>query len=255
MNISRLYRYRTGNEFDLLSLENEQIWLTNPLYFNDPYDCAIQTNFSYMCERQVYYNLLERYGDRVTSDAIKEMAHVISEPFFLNSIDGKMPFEIEVNDILNNVAVACFSSQYDNISMWGYYSNSHKGFCLSYKVKDLIKVGHINSVVYKDNMDDIYDEIVMSNEKDTDLIGKLTLLKATTWKHEQEIRLIKFDNNYKEKQRGILINNIKPESIYLGAKMTLDDKIKIIKIAEKKGIDIYHLNMSEHQFQLYINEK
>lgn len=41
---------------------------------------------------------------------------------------------LKLSQIINNSAVACFTTRNDNFLMWSHYASSHKGICLEFDV-------------------------------------------------------------------------------------------------------------------------
>lgn len=248
-----LYRYRVGNKYDISNLLENKIWLTNPTQFNDPYDCAIQLNFYNAVEKNIYYTLLEQYGDKLPVKIIKQLSHY--ECDLLHNIDNEdLRINVHFREMIKHVGVACFTLQNNDISMWGYYSNSHSGFCLEYKVEDLKKLGSLNKVTYADEFDNLYDLIIDSSRDIDKVIRSYITLKSTFWRHENEVRLVKFDNEIPEGHKGILIDSPIPSAIYLGCKISEEMREILVFIARIHGIRVFEMHMNKTEFCLFSTE-
>ena len=108
----KLYIYRSWSESQKCRtkeiLEYHQLYLSDPLSFNDPFDCQMQ----------------------------------IYAPNY------------DINDFSANVGIRCFSATYNNILMWSHYADGHRGLCIEFDAKELLKrdFGEIIKVRYRRNM-------------------------------------------------------------------------------------------------------
>lgn len=190
-----LFKYYRGTKKQLDSVMNQKFWLSNAKKFNDPYDSLslanVRTKSSY---------------DRTKSEerelAYKECCQQIEE--------NKVAYEIQ-----SNAFVTCFSEvETTSLHMWSYYADEHKGFCVKYSVKKLIEAGiDIWPIIYVNA-----DEWTIDRGFD----GYNTLVslrKEKSWEHEKEWRIVHIDPDCSKK--GIEIDGILPEAIYVGCRDNL----------------------------------
>ena len=102
---SSLYKYRSGQKYDIENLENDKFTLNNPNNFNDPFEFLI------------IYNEFEDYSDN------------------WDDILGELPVRVK-----SQWRVGCFSDTNKNHLMWSHYANNHEGFCLEYDLYDLFEM-------------------------------------------------------------------------------------------------------------------
>lgn len=70
-----------------------------------------------------------------------------SHPKFFND-PFNCNFLLENNsDMSEKIRVLCLTYEYDNILMWSYYSQSHKGYCFEFSHQNLIN--KIKSLIYQ----------------------------------------------------------------------------------------------------------
>lgn len=155
--------------------------------------------------------------------------------------------------ISEKVKVCCFSEVYNSILMWSHYGENHKGYCLEYDFKELddeqLLKNFIFPVIYQTNY---CSELL--GVKDFALTNPYSFLyyfiiKSNEWKYEKEWRLIDIDNKLVSKQEPKI--TLKPKAIYLGAKISRENRENLIKISKEKGLIIYQMRMKDDAFQLY----
>lgn len=166
---TRLFRYRDCSERQFDAFYNDRIYAVNPRMFNDPYDCLIRYDKSYLYDSIIRGTSKENikqlrdklkngetfpeplksiYGDKqveiikdiiynATDDNLDQLeaAFEVNKKDFFNNIDAILK---QAEDYLRrNTFVACFSETVKSITMWSHYADSHKGFVLEYDLKNL----------------------------------------------------------------------------------------------------------------------
>lgn len=257
---SKLYKYRSINDNQPLeknmhidALKNEQAYLSNPYFFNDPYDSAFNMDMERFkevmiknIEEKVKEQILQKELDKVNID-IKQVKNkeIIYEDINIKNIgilrglfDDKRDFFY--NEYLKakiKFKVCCFSEKNDSILMWSHYSNNHEGFCIGYdtsKIEEKIK---------NEFYPVFYHEILFPLVKTEDEInnGRLnSLIKFKDWNYENEWRLI-LNEEYV---------SLKPSKIYLGARFN-DEHLDYFKdIASEKKCKLYKMHMDYSEYKL-----
>lgn len=173
--------------------------------------------------------------------------------------------------------IACFSTTYRSALMWGLYADEKKGFVVEYDMSEIIKKCPMTCnkenlkncsklglnyllapVIYRkqsyDGTDYLIQEIMynmLSNifilEKSEERIKyfnndillplKLILNKSDVWKNEAEWRLIANLQLETKQFTPECILKCKPKKIFLGEKMTKNNRERIIKICNEKNIE------------------
>jgi hypothetical protein len=255
-NKSVLYKYRDWNDKNHKKLLYEnQLYLTPPNYFNDPFDCKIPLDFRALDNEEkidLYINqflnnpeYLRENKNNIKKDKLRLYSILKND---LETVQKKS----NSHSMDNYIGVLSLSLCWDNILMWSHYSNFHKGFCVGFwedKLKYSGKFGKGGLVNYCSNNDfpliSPLDEIMFQS-------FKLTHSKANDWKYEKEYRLTKlFDKDkFKESDRLINIPDDFFAEIIIGLN-TPDIEIKEIKeIAIKKNVRIFKIEKVPYKFQL-----
>ena len=125
--------------------------------------------------------------------------------------------------------------------MWGYYTDSHEGFCIKYKFHNRITPRNSEDEVMIAQMD-----YIQSMPYDTTLtFQKCFLTKSIEWKHEREKRLLYFNPSKTEDHPTIAIPNDSLRAIYLGVKCSDETKKKIKEaIKDKPHVELYQMYIS-----------
>lgn len=156
--------------------------------------------------------------------------------------------------------VACFSEVNDSILMWAYYANCHKGVCLEYTPYAL----DMTNPYYKSLFDGIgkvyYSQYQYNNPQkiySPDELGDIFFNKAQCWAHEQEWRLVLWDNIEKVSFPCL-------SGIYLGARFREDTVslernnlfVQLLQSAfdREKRVPIYEAKLKNDEYQLFFDE-
>lgn len=179
--------------------------------------------------------------------------------------------------------VACFSETITSTLMWAHYSSNHKGFALNYNLKSMYNIdigrGKTRGSLFVDNklfpilytdkrydatyyvefhfMDDFYRHLGLKMPYpfyDKLFYYKSLLFKSDDWTYEKEWRMIRqTDNNLENKKPDYAhMGNIKVMEIYLGSEISESDRLTLCKVARKKKLKIYQMEVddSERAFKM-----
>ena len=163
---SSLFRYRTCRANHVEALRQRQIWLSNPMTFNDPYDVLVFFDIAGKVHelRKSNGTITEELGallGRMTNDAelcelqkkivmkinnlSSDLKRELEETLKLEATYSE--FSNEFQRILreySHLRIACFSETVTNPPMWAHYSDNGKGFAIEYKTNFLRSICHKN---------------------------------------------------------------------------------------------------------------
>ncbi len=169
-----LFKYKNFDEkgYSIKILEEDEIWLSTPEKFNDPYDCT----FNYAADelgnyffKQDIYSFLERLSSKYSfsEDEIEYLKNSKRFMYDFTKIfankhekademtDEMTPDEYaaiiskvvaqEFEDMATKLSAAfksglfitCFSETNKSILMWSHYASNHTGFCIEYDFSKL----------------------------------------------------------------------------------------------------------------------
>jgi hypothetical protein len=113
------------NKYTFDNLNNNQIWFTSPLKFNDPFDFFIPYGLNFTDDEfKKIVPLLPGYSE----DYYKQMLIYYKE----NPKELEKWSEIGRTRFVSKTRVACFCEEKTNIPMWSHYADFHKGICLKF---------------------------------------------------------------------------------------------------------------------------
>jgi len=223
----RLYKFMRFDKdnYWMDTLKKFRLFMSDPLEFNDPFEGGIISFFPSVAGISIVTNL-------------GQLHHIIKSG-------------------LSKFKTTCFSETCRSKSMWAYYADSYKGFCLEFAVTDTFK--NIRNVNY------VQDDIRYTPEYIEDLeylsrsLKNALLFKSKDWEKEMEWRIIRDVKEYKEvdmkmseshkeyysneKHREPQYLDYRKEdliSIILGPRIDRDLEYYIIGFAKRHGIPIKH---------------
>lgn len=176
----------------------------------------------------------------------------------------------QLKEMRNKALVSCFSKRNDSILMWGHYADKHKGICIGYNrpPKDFYDVEYVIKRVKFPlyNLACIVASYIIFDEEpvlESEVLLKkglrTFLTKSKDWEYEKEVRcLFSLTNNQKfiDIGGGKFLYKMSNEisSIYLGCKVTNEQKEQIIKLAKEKNIKVYQFLESSEKYKLIIKD-
>lgn len=148
----------------------------------------------------------------------------------------------------------------DNISMWAYYANCHKGFCVKYEVTDNSYLYDVSYISQRRSQVDLWNDVIyktskgQSTQKEQLLIYEKYLTKHMSWSNEKEYRIILATNT--KEPYGKLVKcesvGLEPVKIYAGLHCTKENIKKLNSISRSlKCGDIARCTISGSEFILF----
>lgn len=272
---SSLFKYRNVSSFSKDNLINDTVRLTKATEFNDPYDCALQVNQ----EKAMYEGLKESAFEKVSEIFNKhgmnyevnneEKQSLLGQSYreVLTFIFSKMPklngdsekIEKFVTQILANLSaqheeysksvigqfqegtfISCFSEDVNSILMWSHYAYNHKGFCIEYDFTKLEVNDPLTQCLYPVNytneLFDIADYVIQGENVNKLFSTYSAITKSKEWIYEKEWRLV---FTLGQKVESFNKKMVKPTAIYLGAKISEEDRESVINIARSKRLRVF----------------
>lgn len=227
------YAFRNCGEYTYKSLINEQLNLSSPSVFNDPFDCPIVV-------------LLKKYDDKVNNLILKAYNECLkiacfSRRYKLESYMGNDGY------LDRHEKHSGGKEEYLNELMWAHYADCHKGICIKFHFRQNMTKMITNSnkeiSYFKDT---IYSDKAMSNYSGS--VGSISVddsifLKGQCWEYENELRYMNFDINGSGTHKQIDIPNC-IAAVYFGLKCSQENKDTIIKILKgRKWKEIIPANL------------
>lgn len=253
-----VYKYRGwDNEFDRNVILKNQLYLSSPQDFNDPFDCRIPENLHLLTnDDKIEQFALKLYNDHKYDILRKggnpeEFLQQLINRLKKNLISEQKRYEkITFNMQDKFYAIYSLSTRWDSIIMWSHYSNSHTGYCLGFWEEKLRISGKFDKggyVKYSEKYPDI-------DPLNYNLIEKgfiTTNTKSKEWEYELEYRLMKIIMpEPKKEDRVITIDDSCYAEIVLGLKFPENQKDLIFKIAHEKNVPVYQVQKVPFEFKI-----
>lgn len=174
----------------------------------------------------------------------------------------------QIKEIRNSSLVSCFSKKNDSILLWSHYGDKHKGVCIGFErpEKNFYDVEYrkertefplyeltciVSSYMLTDSKIDFDDQNIIIKGM------KTFLTKSKEWSYEEEVRCVFSTENeeeFKSIGNGKYLYTMPTaiKKIYLGCKISEENKEKITKIAKEKNIKVYQFVESSDKYKLII---
>ncbi len=319
---NHLYRFRSNNDRAIKAFQNDEIWGSTLLEFNDPYECVPFYN-SELLEKSLENNLsIEHILEQITwlknGNLPQELTSVFA-PGILEKIISSIPEVLDKKALQKDCEIlkkqiwsfflnqfkeissqffqgiliaeaqrhiACFSEKNDSSLMWGHYANGHRGFCLEYDFKSILKpcnggctdVRECNNfmitptiapVIYSKTRFDATSHLftIMQAEmisktripmglvyEDTLLISKCLLTKSSDWAYEKEWRLFSPPSISTDPiPSHTVIFSARPTALYIGARSSAEQAQMLSDICRERNIPCYKMiqNYLGDDFKLF----
>lgn len=200
-----------GTKRDVSTIVNRQFFAATYKSLNDPFECSAR--FS---------------GDNRTIESLQTKISHMTYNAGIFSLCKPLP----------NEKFPCSET------MWAYYADSHKGFCIAYDIDvlndrmhyDLIDVINVN---YQDN-----SPIVSADDSDDSIREKIFGKKSKHWKKENEIRLVFGNSGLKSIPQDAIT------AIYFGLNMPLSERNDIINGLNDSGISFFQMETIPNHYKL-----
>lgn len=251
-----LYKYYSNLEYAKDVIENSRIHFESPKTYNDIYDST-----TYITDDQILnqyhkvedikeilelfleskdkfkifnYEFIVKYEgkDQIT---LKEIFEDFSTTFGNVQLDELIAVYRTIYSLSSvyssdDLKISCFSENKDSLLMWSYYADSHKGVCLGFNIiNDKELAEHCYKVQYSKHFN-------AGNE------SYIYFTKSEEWQHEKEWRIVTYESEY--------INTDSLCAIYLGTKMSSDDKFEFFRLAREYNLDLYLVKPSVREYKL-----
>jgi Protein of unknown function (DUF2971) len=235
-----VYKYRALNSNTEKIFETLKLWFSNPLDFNDPFDCQVIVDTK-NSENEIA-NFLRQNALGMSSSDVKRFSRLWSK----NPAGWKEMVSNTIHKSVNEKGVCCFASNNDNILMWSHYTNSHKGICLKF---DVLADTDFFSVPFHVNYSKDYP--YYNHLKDnSQLVKHLMQTKADIWQYEGEVRVLKLTAGAYEFKKEAL------KEICFGWCNCTTDEIKRIKnLVQANNFNVVFTKATKSAEQFSLNIK
>lgn len=242
---SALFKYRSfdSSGYSLTNFEKDQLWLSAPEDFNDPFDSLLKSNIDESINNQEdWINHKSDFSRFCMVCGLEPNEIESAYQMYKEATESLKKYQ----DILNafytfrpqslfRVGSLCETNT--SVLMWSHYANNHSGFCIEYDLRnaanDNIAKQNLYPVLYQDRSD-TQREDACSGIEFYSLYS--VLRKSTDWAYEKEWRIVL---SFYQMQNPSNIQLPQATAVYLGCKTNNENSKKLIDIAKLKSVPIY----------------
>lgn len=241
MNSNILYKYRDLDcEFTQSIFVDSAFWLSEPLEFNDPFDCGLSDSGEPKLDA-----LLDYFKRKGASE--KDMGSVViaaqHDPNFLKNISRDT-----LRHTRESSGVLSLSRTPDNILMWSHYAKNHTGVVIGVDVSKIpVFLGRILPVEYESS----YERIDVFGDHSFEKITKDRFgIKYTDWIYEEEVRVVGTPGLHKVDREAIC-------EVYFGCRSSAENIEETISLCRGHGLEhvkFYKAATVDGEFKLKFSE-
>lgn len=255
-----IYKYRNWtNEYHKNLIYKNQLYMSSPEYFNDPFDCRIPSSYMSLDspEKIEAYvdSFISRHKDFLIGKGLnlRQEKMIMIKKFEQNLNQIQLNHEQTLFESQNkHLGVLSLSARWDSILMWSHYGDFHKGYCVGFyeeKLRNSNLFGKGGPISYNP------ENIIPTVEPGDHSIEKgflQTHTKSYDWKYEEEYRLVKmfFPNVATEDDRTKVVKDECFAEVIIGLLTPEKAKKEIIKAAREKGLKVYQAKKVPFKFEL-----
>jgi hypothetical protein len=183
------YKYLPFSEGSLRTITEGTMKFTNPVEFNDPFDCLPHydtTNIQNITRARP--DLFKAAGDKKGLSPAKRLQQ---KGKFVARLRNRITEGSFAKDLLSGVGVVSLSKTALNIPMWSHYADFHRGLVLEFRTpimgykKDLpLATDRLLPFPVRYSPD--RPHIELGTEHPRDLLNKVLLTKSLDWQYEEE---------------------------------------------------------------------
>jgi len=245
LNIPTLYHYQSFNKPEHLAriFTGETIYFSSPKDFNDPLDCCLfyaipSPDDKDECDRTVRYfiNLGRKKCNLLSEEnLLQKKQEFLTNHEMLEEMINDMSQET-TQEIQEKFRIYCLSTRPDSTLMWSHYSDSCKGICLEFSVK--------NELFCWALQDEYLNDFPLLHVYDTDDDKLLLpfLAKSFDWRYEKEFRIVvseKPDDELPTPKDGFLpFQRDALQSVIVGPSMPEDEIDDVRKLVRGSGWNV-----------------
>lgn len=165
------------------------------------------------------------------------------------------------DNLVKKFKISCFTTTPYSMLMWSHYANSHKGFCLEYEVppydsESALLFHNLFPVIYSNKRTSVLEQCISelnSSSIPNDVLWSIykygLLSKSMDWKYQSEWRLVSCDSMLASDD-NYNCQFFKINRVYLGNKMTKQERLKIIGICRRKNIPYTGVTIEQNKYEM-----
>ncbi|MCH8029197.1 MAG: DUF2971 domain-containing protein [Candidatus Dadabacteria bacterium] len=255
-----LYKYRSwDNKFHRRLLTHSEIFFSSVDRFNDPFEGTIPIIYTEdVLIKKATKHIKEMYPSLKPKEARRKAKQRLIKAG--TSKNPKKQKEIQYGIKKKRFGICTLSEIADNIPMWSHYADHHKGICVGFDTKKIVKYFELNFKkvgtidLYPIDYVREYPELIPDEPDKYNYVLKSVIVKSIDWKYEREWRLISIGKDHTNFTLNVPDDVIC--KIILGYRIAEEHKENIIKVLNSKNrkIPLYQASIMDTAFGLDFKE-
>ncbi len=266
-----LYKYRSFDQHDycLKYATRGEAYFASARDFNDPFE-------NHFIPKS---KLLELKGEALTiylrekafmhfpdasESKLAELIEIGKEQQRLLKNGDPRGFEAVLETQYQNFGILSLTAIPDSIPMWAYYCDSHKGLCIGLSTSKIAEHQQklipenqlliLHKVKYQNKMLEYCVDVGKNgmSKRDLELLERTLYTKSNSWKHEQEYRLLFYD----QPSFTYTFGTDSVTEVIIGLRSSEENQIRLIdKLnAEHSDAKIRRVVMSRNKYKIEIED-
>ncbi len=249
--LGHLYRYASLAGEGMIRFE--RLVLQSEIYFapfrqlNDPFDGAVQLIFDDATEKQVKDYWVEWFAEEGRVPNKEDDAKIDYFVGHARDPDAHARLQAIHNEEIAKLGVRCFSEPPDDLPMWGYYADSHRGVCLRFRAPLL--QGWENCVPpMRVTYEVAYPKASFYLDTRFKRIRATVATKAEVWSHESEWRMIRTPYGVMQ------FNPDSLDGVIMGCRIEVDaeKRVRAVLARRERRIELLKCHTARDEFRLDI---
>lgn len=235
LNISSFYKFMSlKSRYTMPNVENDVFHFSRIDQLNDPFEFANIIDVAREKER--------REEGLKNIVFIEEPSEEELEEFVNPTLAQKV-----INEIKSYTFVYSLTTSFDNAPMWCSYAGDYNGICVEYDAIEVFRKYNwrLTPIEYVDQVPS--SEYGIDQDSILKFIHRSCTTKSKKWRDEDEWRITKIEYVNRAKK---LNETMHPKSITMGKNVSTEDKKKLWKLCEEKGIPLYEIEIPEGTYNL-----
>ena len=163
------------------AIVGSSLYLTPREYFNDPFDTAVACEMGSEAEQREHLREMSiRSGDDLNDDP--EAFEYMASTYYQEGC-----FERDTQSNLARIGICSFTAEVENLLMWAYYAESHKGVALIFQMHNA--QAHLDALPVR--YQEEFSRITPSIRAIDEMLLYGPLHKGADWRHEREWRIVR----------------------------------------------------------------
>lgn len=248
-----LSRYHSLDENFDNAIRESYLWFSDPLGFNDPYDCNMQASCD--CSYEEVFSHLKQLN--LKNEWKQTESYIAERASYLYNNPKDMWELLRDADLktIGRTGICCFSQRNDTLLMWSHYANKHKGVCLTF---DVTKLKSVILTLYNVEYPSVYPSYNVIRDSETfKSLRFLIATKSQEWEYEDEVRIMRDDRNMPYRGK-VKFDKLALVSIDFGYKTTVDEIAKVTNLLNEVGgyehVTLHKAQLKEQAFGLEFNQ-